>query len=61
MCGQYTVFTEEDNQEIKNILEHLKNHPQKTNMKTGEIFPTNFAPLILNDRENQYDILQWGF
>lgn len=61
MCGRYTLFTEEDNQQIKLILEHLKDHPQRPQMKTGEIFPTNLAPIIINNRENQYDIYKWGF
>ncbi|MDD2371073.1 MAG: SOS response-associated peptidase [Firmicutes bacterium] len=61
MCGRYTLFTEEDNQQIKQILEHLKNHPQRPNMKTGEIFPTNLAPIVINNKENQFDILKWGF
>lgn len=61
MCGRYTLFTEEDNQQIKQILEHLKNHPLRTQMKTGEIFPTNLAPIITNNKEETYDILKWGF
>ncbi len=61
MCGRYTLFLEEDKEEIKKILEYLKDHPQKAKMKTGEIFPTNLAPLIMNNKEKQYDILQWGF
>lgn len=61
MCGRYTLFTEEDNQQIKQILEHLKEHPLRSQMKTGEIFPTNLAPIITNKREDEFDILKWGF
>lgn len=61
MCGRYTLFTEEDNQQIKQILEHLKEHPLRSQMKTGEIFPTNLAPIITNKREKEFDILKWGF
>jgi putative SOS response-associated peptidase YedK len=61
MCGRYTLFTEEDNQQIKQILEHLKEHPLRSQMKTGEIFPTNLAPIITNKREDKYEILKWGF
>ena len=61
MCGRYTLFTEEDNQQIKEILEHLKDHPMRPEMKTGEIFPTNLAPIIVNHKEKQYDIFKWGF
>jgi len=61
MCGRYTLFTEEDNQQIKQILEHLKEHPLRPQMKTGEIFPTNLAPIITNIRDKEYDIFKWGF
>lgn len=61
MCGRYTLFTEEDNQQIKQILEHLKDHPLRTQMKTGEIYPTNLAPIITNMREKEIDIFKWGF
>lgn len=61
MCGRYTLFTEEDNQQIKQILEHLKEHPLRAQMKTGEIFPTNLAPIITNNKEEGFDILKWGF
>jgi putative SOS response-associated peptidase YedK len=61
MCGRYTLFTEEDNQQIKQILEHLKNHPLRPKMKTGEIFPTNLAPIITNDKHKDFDISKWGF
>jgi putative SOS response-associated peptidase YedK len=61
MCGRYTLFTEEDNQQIKQILEHLKEHPLRTQMKTGEIFPTNLAPVITNIKNKEYEIFKWGF
>lgn len=61
MCGRYTLFTEEDNQQIKQILEHLKEHPLRPKMKTGEIFPTNLAPIITNIKNQEYEIFKWGF
>ncbi len=61
MCGRYTLFTEQDNQQIKQILEHLKEHPLRSQMKTGEIFPTNLAPIITNIKEKEYEIFKWGF
>ncbi len=61
MCGRYTLFTEEDNQQIKQILEHLKDHPLRTKMITGEIFPTNLAPVITNKKQKEFEIYKWGF
>lgn len=61
MCGRYTLFTEEDNQQIKQILEHLKEHPLRSQMKTGDIFPTNLAPIITNIKDKEYEIFKWGF
>lgn len=61
MCGRYTIFTEEDNEQIKEIFEHLKKHPQRDAMKTGDIYPTNLAPVLINRKENPFDIYKWGF
>ncbi|KAF0092412.1 MAG: hypothetical protein FD141_596 [Fusobacteria bacterium] len=61
MCGRYTLFTEEDNQQIKQILEHLKDHPLRSQMKTGELFPTNLAPIITNNKNKEFEIFKWGF
>ena len=61
MCGRYTLFTEEDNKQIKEILRELEKHPLRHEMKTGEIFPTNLAPVITGDRAGKYSIQKWGF
>lgn len=55
MCGRYTFFTDEQNQEIMNIIKQVD---KKHQYKTGEIFPTNQVPVILNER---VDVLKWGF
>ena len=45
MCGRYTLCTEEETDERRRIVEEL----QKKNgeVKTGEIFPTNVAPVLI--------------
>lgn len=92
MCGRYAIFTEEENEELReiinNINERYKDEPVKkdpqaytqlslcpdepvcntTNntpykMKTGEIFPTNIAPVItgISDGQKNAELFKWGF
>lgn len=48
MCGRYAIFTEEENQELRNIVNDIneKLKGKATAMKTGEIFPTDTVPVI---------------
>lgn len=64
MCGRYTVFTEEENIEIKEILNEVNRKFGYTKddvkqMKTGEIFPTNNVPIVTG--ESGITLLKWGF
>ncbi len=65
MCGRYVVFTEEENAELIEIIngidQRYKNEAQQ--MKTGEIFPTDTAPVITGSSENSRDLhlFKWGF
>ena len=45
MCGRYTLFTEDETDELRRRVEEL----QKKNgeVMTGEIFPTNVAPVLI--------------
>lgn len=104
MCGRYAIFTEEENEELReiinNINERYKDEPAKdkvsqqagtahvketptytqlslypeepvrtelykipSQMKTGEIFPTNIAPVItgFSGSQKTADLLKWGF
>lgn len=58
MCGRYSL--DPDVAEIKRILAEIE---QKTgNYKTGEIFPTNCAPVLLAQAEGiRVDAYRWGF
>ena len=38
MCGRYSLFTEDENQEIMRIVKSLDNRYPGNNMKHGEIF-----------------------
>ena len=65
MCGRYVVFTEEENEELIEILKGIdqryKNEARQ--VKTGEIFPTDTAPVITGSAGNSRDLhlFKWGF
>lgn len=62
MCGRYYVGTEEEIAEMREILEEINRKYADTEkhakMSTGEIYPTNFAPVITEDGPA---IMKWGF
>jgi hypothetical protein len=47
VCGRYTFFTDKELSEIDEIIEQISNDIQREKMKTGEIFPTEVAPVLL--------------
>ena len=69
MCGRYAIFDEEDNIEIRKIIneidENFTGRPEREQMRTGEIFPTNIAPVLLSAKEGEGKIrampLKWGY
>lgn len=62
MCGRYTLFTEEENQEIMRIVKFLDTRYPENTMKRGEIFPTNTAPILcLAKDEIKPELSSWGF
>lgn len=61
MCGRYN-FTVEQSEEVIEILEKLNAKFQGKEYKTGEIYPTNLAPVLVNDNEEVSPVLSaWGF
>ncbi len=62
MCGRYHVDSEEDIQEMREILQEISRKYADTEkhaeMKTGEIYPTNLAPVI---GAEGVEIMRWGF
>lgn len=62
MCGRYTLFTEEQTEDIRNIIREVQEKQPENNMKSGEIFPTNTAP-ILKAEGSQLGagLAIWGF
>lgn len=62
MCGRYSLFTEDENQEIMRIVKSLDTKYPGNNMKKGEIFPTNTAPILcLDTNEIKPELSTWGF
>lgn len=58
MCGRY--YIDIDTKEFKKILEEVEKNIYN-DFKTGEIFPTNIAPIYIQDEENMKPILaKWG-
>ncbi len=63
MCGRYYV-DDETSREIKKIVEELDKRlgNTSTKAKTGEIFPTNDAAiLVAKGKKIEPDVLKWGF
>ena len=62
MCGRYHIETEEEIAEMREILEEINrkyaDSQQHAQMKTGEIYPTNLAPVVGLDGP---EIMRWGF
>ena len=62
MCGRYSLYNEEENREIMRIIKSLDERYPGNKMKTGEIFPTNTAPVICrNGEELRVELSMWGF
>lgn len=62
MCGRYYIETEDDIIEIRSIIQEVQDKlygtPEAVKLKSGEIFPTNVAPIITADGAVA---MQWGF
>lgn len=62
MCGRYSLFTDEENQEIMRIVRALDTRYPANDMKHGEIYPTNAAPLLcLDGGKIKPKLSTWGF
>ncbi|MDF2587710.1 MAG: hypothetical protein K0S41_1551 [Anaerocolumna sp.] len=61
MCGRYYV-DDETSREIRKILEQIDAKYENNNKKTGEIFPTNTAPILAAFKETiEPELSIWGF
>lgn len=61
MCGRYN-FTVEQNDEVIEILEKLNAKFQGKEVKTGDIYPTNQVPILIEEgKQISPMISSWGF
>jgi len=59
MCGRYVAYTDAEYTEMSNIVRDVESKLSGTEqLKTGEIFPTNLAPVITPDGAVP---MAWGF
>jgi len=62
MCGRYTVFTEAEIIEMREIVNQISKKLGAQAVKTGEVSPTDLAPIIrLIDNVVEVDCGIWGF
>lgn len=61
MCGRYTLFSDDENSEIRKIVKEV-NRKFHVEIRSGDIFPSNLAPIIRADKkERLLDVMQWGY
>lgn len=61
MCGRYN-FTVEQSDEIREILEKINAKFHGKEARTGEVFPTNQAPILIEEQQEASPVLSvWGF
>jgi len=64
MCGRYVIKDDDDIDEIEKILCVLSEKYSGTDVsvKTGEIFPTDNAPILsIQDGRPSLSLMKWGF
>ena len=67
MCGRYFIETDQDNEEMRRIIEQLnrryKDSPERAQMSTGEVLPTAIVPVFANSRALKPTVflMRWGF
>lgn len=55
MCGRFVLYTDNEYEELKNIVAETE---ENLNLKSGEIFPTDTIPVVVEDK---LELLKWGF
>jgi putative SOS response-associated peptidase YedK len=61
MCGRFIIMSDQDIEEIKDIAREIDRKYGEGSMPSGEIFPTNKAPVFVAS-ENGYgaELMTWG-
>ena len=63
MCGRFYIATEDAALEIRALLNELYKREAENKPKQGEVFPTENALVIANNRnlESRPFVMRWGF
>jgi putative SOS response-associated peptidase YedK len=62
VCGRYTFFTDKELREVDEIIEKINEEIRQEKMKTGEISPTDTAPVLVEKGGVMVPrLLVWGF
>lgn len=67
MCGRYTVLTEDEIIEIRELLKGIslrivKDEFTDYNEQGGEVYPTNSAPALVGTKHGiSFESVKWGF
>lgn len=63
MCGRYYIESEDSTLELLAIIDEVNRRSKAGPVKTGEIFPTDVAPVIANNRSQRQAAfaMRWGY
>ncbi|MFZ5974856.1 MAG: SOS response-associated peptidase [Bacillota bacterium] len=66
MCGRYFISAEEDILEMRRIISEINRRyyetPMQASIKTGEVFPTDYAPVLVQGANApRAGLMRWGF
>ena len=67
MCGRFNMISEDDAEEMHRIVAEInrryQNTPERAQMRSGEIFPTNVVPVLSPGRGGGTGafLMKWGF
>lgn len=62
MCATYTVFTEQEILEMRQILADISNRIYGGSVATGDVYPNNIAPIFRMENGMLTPIpIKWGF
>ena len=59
MCGRYAMFTGDEYDEIRRVIEKINQNYTAAEYRIGEIYPTNTVPVLI--QQEKPDLMTWGF
>lgn len=65
MCGRFALFSDEDYDEIDQIIDEVQQNQYRDRIKYGDIFPTDYVPVLALSHDSEIkekaNIFRWGF